>query len=157
MVKPYFSWVSMVPMAAAAMCLVGLDDTLVNQWPTQFIPEQVTVISALSAADVTDAPDVDPIDADKMRSDAIEPVILDITAPEEVASIAARIGRDSENRPLRAIVNNAGIAVNAPVEVLPLAQWRHQFEVNLFGHIAVTQALLPALISSRGTIVNITS
>jgi len=54
-------------------------------------------------------------------------------------------------------VNNAGIAVNAPVEALPLDEWRHQFEVNLFGHIAMTQVLMPALLASRGTIVNISS
>jgi NAD(P)-dependent dehydrogenase (short-subunit alcohol dehydrogenase family) len=39
----------------------------------------------------------------------------------------------------------------------PLSEWRRLFDVNLFGHIATTQALLTALIESRGTIVNITS
>lgn len=97
------------------------------------------------------------VDADRIRSDRIEPVILDITVPDHIESIAARIGQHSENRLLRAVVNNAGIAVNAPVEVLPLVEWRRQFEVNLFGHIAVTQAVLPFLIRSRGRIVNITS
>nr|WP_281173744.1 SDR family NAD(P)-dependent oxidoreductase [Mycobacterium genavense] len=47
--------------------------------------------------------------------------------------------------------------MNAPVEALPIAQWRKQFEVNLFGHIAMTQALLPALLLSSGTVVNISS
>lgn len=60
-------------------------------------------------------------------------------------------------RPLRALVNNAGIAVNAPVETLPIDEWRKLFEVNLFGHIAMTQALLPALLYSSGTVVNISS
>ena len=67
-----------------------------------------------------------------------------------------RTGR-RRSRPLRALINNAGIAINAPVETLPLADWRQQFEVNLFGHIAMTQALLPALLSSSGTVVNISS
>ncbi|WP_245604770.1 SDR family NAD(P)-dependent oxidoreductase [Mycobacterium genavense] len=40
---------------------------------------------------------------------------------------------------------------------MPIAQWRKQFEVNLFGHIAMTQALLPALLLSSGTVVNISS
>ena len=44
---------------------------------------------------------------------------------------------DPERRPLRALVNNAGISVNAHVEVLPLAEWRRLFDVNLFGHIAM--------------------
>jgi NAD(P)-dependent dehydrogenase (short-subunit alcohol dehydrogenase family) len=58
---------------------------------------------------------------------------------------------------LRALVNNAGISVNAPVEALPLDEWRRLFEVNLFGHVAVTQALLPALLRDTGRVINISS
>ena len=96
-------------------------------------------------------------DADALRAERIEPLILDITAAADVAAVADRVASDPLRRGLRAVVNNAGIAVNAPVEVLPMADWRRQFEVNLFGHIAVTQALLPALLASRGTVVNISS
>jgi NAD(P)-dependent dehydrogenase (short-subunit alcohol dehydrogenase family) len=94
-------------------------------------------------------------DADAIRSTGIEPVILDITEPDQVAALAARVADDP--RGLHALVNNAGIQVNAPVEALPMAQWRWVFEVNLFGHIAVTQALLPALLRSKGRVVNISS
>jgi NAD(P)-dependent dehydrogenase (short-subunit alcohol dehydrogenase family) len=96
-------------------------------------------------------------DADALRTDGIEPQILDITVESDVAAIADRVARDPLHRPLRALVNNAGIAINAPVETLPIVEWRRQFEVNLFGHIAITQALLPALLSSSGTVVNISS
>jgi NAD(P)-dependent dehydrogenase (short-subunit alcohol dehydrogenase family) len=54
-------------------------------------------------------------------------------------------------------VNNAGIGVNAPFEAFAIDEWRNLFEVNLFGHVAVTQALLPALIRSKGRVVNISS
>ncbi|MFI5679959.1 SDR family oxidoreductase [Streptomyces cellulosae] len=94
-------------------------------------------------------------DADAIRSTGIEPVILDITKSEHVEALAARVADDS--RALHALVNNAGIQVNAPVEVLPMAEWRRVFEVNLFGHIAVTQALLPALLRSKGRVINISS
>ena len=94
-------------------------------------------------------------DAQAIRDPRIEPVIIDITNPEHIADLAKRV--DADGRRLRALVNNAGIAVNAPVEILPIDQWRHQFEVNLFGHVAVTQALMPALIQSKGRVVNITS
>ena len=97
------------------------------------------------------------VDADALRADGIEPHILDITVESDVAAIADRVARDPLHRPLRALVNNAGIAVNSPVETLPIAQWRRQFEVNLFGHIAIIQALLPALLISSGTVVNISS
>ena len=97
------------------------------------------------------------VDASALCADGIEPHILDITVESDVAAIADRVARDPQRRPLRALVNNAGIAINAPVETLPMAQWRQQFEVNLFGHIAMTQALLPALLASSGTVVNISS
>ena len=74
-----------------------------------------------------------------------------------MAAIADLVARDPLGRPLRALVNNAGISVNAPVETLPIAEWRRVFEVNLFGHVAMTQALLPALRRSAGTVVNISS
>ena len=96
-------------------------------------------------------------DADAVRTERIEPHILDITVAGDVAAIAERVAQDPQRRPLHALVNNAGIAVNAPVEALPMTHWRWQFEVNLFGHIAMTQALLPALIDSSGTVVNISS
>jgi NAD(P)-dependent dehydrogenase (short-subunit alcohol dehydrogenase family) len=96
-------------------------------------------------------------DADAIRAANVEPVLLDITDATQVAALAARVAEDPAGRPLRALVNNAGIAINAPVEALPLAEWRRQFEVNLFGHVAMTQALLPALIAARGTVVNISS
>jgi NAD(P)-dependent dehydrogenase (short-subunit alcohol dehydrogenase family) len=97
------------------------------------------------------------IDADALRGEGIEPQILDITVESDVAAIADRVAADPLGRPLRALINNAGIAVNAPVEALPIAEWRRQFEVNLFGHVAMIQALMPSLLRSSGTVVNISS
>ncbi|MFI5866402.1 SDR family NAD(P)-dependent oxidoreductase [Streptomyces sp. NPDC051546] len=94
-------------------------------------------------------------DADALRATGIEPVILDITRSEHIWALGARIAED--RRPLHALVNNAGIQLNAPVESLPLAEWRKVFEVNLFGHIAVTQTLLPVLLRDKGRVVNISS
>ncbi len=82
----------------------------------------------------------------------LEPIVLDVTSVEDVAAAAGRVGGT-----LHALVNNAGIAVNGPVEVVPVEQWRRQFEVNLVGQVAVTRALLPALLNARGRIVNISS
>src|SRR5246127_479323 len=97
------------------------------------------------------------IDADGLRAEGVEPRILDITVDSDVAAIADRVARDPLGRSLRALVNNAGISVNAPVETLPIAEWRRLFEVNLFGHVAMTRALLPALRRSGGTVINISS
>ena len=97
------------------------------------------------------------VDADSLRTDGIEPHILDITVESHVDAIADRVARDPRRRPLRALINNAGFQINAPVETLPMTEWRRLFEVNLFGHVAMTQALLPDLLRSTGTVVNISS
>jgi NAD(P)-dependent dehydrogenase (short-subunit alcohol dehydrogenase family) len=96
-------------------------------------------------------------DADAIRGPAIEPLIIDITNPDHIRALATRVHEDPQGRAVRALVNNAAIGVNIPVEAYAIDEWRRLFEVNLFGHIAVTQALLPALIRSKGRVVNISS
>jgi NAD(P)-dependent dehydrogenase (short-subunit alcohol dehydrogenase family) len=96
-------------------------------------------------------------DADGIRSSDIEPVVLDITEASHIAALVERVETDPEGRALQVLVNNAGIAINAPVEVLALDDWRRQFEVSFFGQVAITRALLPFLLTSRGRILNVTS
>ncbi|MET0901351.1 MAG: SDR family NAD(P)-dependent oxidoreductase [Mycobacterium sp.] len=96
-------------------------------------------------------------DAEAIRQPGIEPVIIDVTNSDHVGALADRVHNDPYGRTLRALVNNAAIQANVPVEAFALDEWRHMFEVNLFGHVAVTQALLPALIRSKGRVVNISS
>ncbi len=76
---------------------------------------------------------------------------LDVTDDDSIAA-AFNAVRDSGYE-LAGLVNNAGISVAGPVERLPLSRWRKQFDVNLFGQIAVTQAFLPLLRASKGRIV----
>lgn len=96
-------------------------------------------------------------DAKQLSGESIEPVMLDITDPAQVAAVSERVQADASSRPLGALVNNAGVAVNGPVEAIPIEEWRRQFEVNFFGHVAVTQALLPALLAGGGRVVNVSS
>jgi Short-chain alcohol dehydrogenase of unknown specificity len=97
------------------------------------------------------------IDADAIRSENIEPIMLDITNETHIDNLVKRINEDPKKRPLKALINNAAIEINAPVEVLHLSEWRRQFEVNFFGQVAMIQALLPSLFKSKGTIINISS
>ena len=97
-------------------------------------------------------------DADRLASENVEPVIVDITDEAQVAALAERVAQDPQGRPLGALVNNAGVALNAPVEAIPLAEWRRHFDVNFFGHVALTQALIPALMGDGdGRLVNVSS
>ena len=96
-------------------------------------------------------------DADAIRGPGIEPLIIDITVPGHIRALATRVHGDPHGRAVRALVNNAAIQANVPIEAFAIDEWRRMFEVNLFGQIAVTQALLPALIRSKGRVVNISS
>jgi NAD(P)-dependent dehydrogenase (short-subunit alcohol dehydrogenase family) len=94
-------------------------------------------------------------DGDGIAAERLEPVILDITDSADVRAISERVREDAHS--LGALVNNAGIAVNAPVESLPMEGWRLQLEVNFLGQVALTQALLPSLFESEGRVVNVSS
>ena len=83
----------------------------------------------------------------------IEPVIVDVTDAGQIASLGARVG----GAPLAGLVNNAGIAVAGPLEGVPIDLVRRQYEVNVFGLLAVTQALLDPIRAGQGRIVNIGS
>ena len=88
----------------------------------------------------------------KVSAGSLVTVTLDVTDARQIAAVARQIGPR-----LDALVNNAGIAVAAPLEFLPIDELRNQLEVNVVGQVAVTQALLPALRTARGRIVNVTS
>ena len=97
-----------------------------------------------------------PADGEALRKKASErltPVLLDVTSEHSIARAVKTVGE----APLAGLVNNAGIVVAGPVELVPIAQWRKQFEINVIGQVAVTQAFLPLLRAARGRIVNMGS
>ena len=92
-------------------------------------------------------------DAERLAGRGLRTVKLDVTDTDSIEAARDELG----GGPLAGLVNNAGIAVAAPLEFLPLDQLRHQLEVNLIGQLAVTQRFLPALRAGRGRIVNVSS
>jgi NAD(P)-dependent dehydrogenase (short-subunit alcohol dehydrogenase family) len=80
---------------------------------------------------------------------SVRPVRLDVTRQADIDALA--LDR------LDGLVNNAGIAITAPLEFLPLDELRRQLEVNVVAQLAVTQACMPALRATRGRIVNVSS
>ncbi|MBY0312012.1 MAG: SDR family oxidoreductase [Phycisphaerales bacterium] len=70
---------------------------------------------------------------------------IDVTHADSIARATTDLAQLINPGTLAAIVNNAGTSVVGPLELVPLSEWRRQFEINVFGQIAVTQALLPML------------
>jgi NAD(P)-dependent dehydrogenase (short-subunit alcohol dehydrogenase family) len=95
----------------------------------------------------------------------IEPIELDVTDAAQIARAAARVAAltpgagagDPAPGRLDALVNNAGIGVGGPLELIDVDDLRLQLDVNVIGQIAVTQALLPALRAASGRIVFLSS
>lgn len=86
----------------------------------------------------------------------IEPVIIDVSDESAVES-ALRFVRTRTGGTLDGLVNNAGVAVGGPIEGLELDEWRRQFDVNVFGQVAVTRAALPMLRTAAGRVVFVSS
>jgi NAD(P)-dependent dehydrogenase (short-subunit alcohol dehydrogenase family) len=92
-------------------------------------------------------------DAERLEGHGLQTVRLDVTDEAQIAAAREAIG----DGVLAGLVNNAGVAVAAPLEYVPLDQFRRQLEVNLIGQVAVTQVFLPALRRAGGRIVNVSS
>jgi NAD(P)-dependent dehydrogenase (short-subunit alcohol dehydrogenase family) len=83
---------------------------------------------------------------------------IDVTRPEMVSAAAEAVGRAVGEGGLYGLVNNAGFAVSAPMEYVPMELLRQQFEVNFFGQVSVTQAFLPLIRrATGGRIINLCS
>jgi NAD(P)-dependent dehydrogenase (short-subunit alcohol dehydrogenase family) len=87
----------------------------------------------------------------------IVPIHLDVTDTKSIHESAQVVGKRVGPEGLWGLVNNAGIAIASPLELIPLPELRRQFEVNVIGQIAVTQALLPFIRQARGRVVNMGS
>ena len=87
-------------------------------------------------------------DADRLRTELggnFTPLLFDVTDETAIRAAADQVRAHLAGQCLAGLVNNAGIAVGGPVLELPLADYRRQFEINVFGAIAATQAFAPLL------------
>lgn len=96
-------------------------------------------------------------DAARLRALGVVPVQLDVTRSGTLTAAAAATRKRCGKRGLHGLVNNAGVTLCAPLELVPLAQLRQLLEVNVVGVIAVTQVMLPLLRAARGRVVNVGS
>ena len=100
-------------------------------------------------------------DEDRVAFEALAPgrahaVVLDVTDEAAVQPTIDRI--EHEIGAIDILVNNAGYGHEGLVEESTLDELRRQFDVNVFGAVAVIKAVLPAMrVRRRGRILNITS
>ena len=74
-------------------------------------------------------------------------LVFDVTDADAVAKAATGIEE------LDGLVDNAGIAIAAPLEFLPPEELTRQLDVNVVGQLRVLQAFMPALRRARGRVV----
>lgn len=97
-----------------------------------------------------------PKDGAELEGDNVLITRLDLLDPESIHfAVSAAYERFGS---IEVLVNNAGYGAYGPLEATPMSVLRHQFEVNLFGLIEVTKAVLPGMrVQKSGTIVNVSS
>ncbi|MFF2189886.1 oxidoreductase [Streptomyces sp. NPDC058155] len=92
----------------------------------------------------------------KLADHGIHPVAMDVTDDDSMQAGVERIIRETGR--VDVLANIAGYGSYGALEDVPLEEARHQFEVNVFGALRLTQLVLPHMRTQRaGTVVNVTS
>lgn len=89
-------------------------------------------------------------------SGPLTPLLMDVTDDDAIAHAVTRIGEETGGK-LSGLVNNAGLSLNGPLELLPVSGIRKLFEVNVVGLLAVTRGFIPLLREAKGRLINVSS
>lgn len=98
-------------------------------------------------------------DADSLLAEAggaLEPVLLDVAEMDSIGAALEHI-QGAGDGTLDALVNNAGVYIGGPLELMEPKQVHQTMAVNVTGLLLLTRACLPLLRASQGRIVNISS
>ena len=91
-----------------------------------------------------------------LASRGIATMALDVT--DEASMTAAVAAVEADAGAVGTLINNAGYGLYGPVEQVPMAEIRRQFETNFFGLVRLTQLVLPGMREHRGgRILNVSS
>jgi NAD(P)-dependent dehydrogenase (short-subunit alcohol dehydrogenase family) len=99
--------------------------------------------------------ETDAADLEKASAGNAAVTLADITDQHAVTAWVGKVTDELGERGLDVLISNAGTLTPGPLEVIPLDDIRREFEVNVFGAMAVINGFLPALRKSRGRIVQI--
>jgi len=134
--------------ASQVYCLItgvspgGLGDALLTELLNQPNIEIIATGLSLSHLDHITAP-----------SARVTKLQLDVTSPSSISSALKEVERLT-NGVLHYLVNNAGYGYMMPLLDADVSAVRDNFEVNVFGLLAVTQAFFPLLRRAQGVVVN---
>ncbi len=95
----------------------------------------------------------DAVALESSASKRLSTVMIDVSDQGSIDHAQHTIKESLGENGLTALVNNAGITVQGPLEHLPLDELRKQMEVNVTGQLAVTQSFLPLIRKANGRIV----
>jgi NAD(P)-dependent dehydrogenase (short-subunit alcohol dehydrogenase family) len=86
----------------------------------------------------------------------LHPVLCDVTDFDRIPAVVQKV--EEELGPVDVLINNAGYGHEGVLEESPIEEMRRQFDVNVFGAVAVAKEFLPRFRQRRrGFIVNVTS
>ena len=99
--------------------------------------------------------ETDAADLEKASAGNAAVTLADITDQRAVTAWVGKVSDELGEHGLDVLISNAGTLTPGPLEVVPLDDIRREFEVNVFGAMAVINGFLPAMRKSRGRIVQI--
>ncbi len=86
----------------------------------------------------------------------LTPLILDVCDQDTIETVVNYISSEMEDS-VFSLVNNAGLSLNGPLEILPQKDIETLINVNVIGLLAVTRACIPLIRKSQGRLINISS
>lgn len=123
-------------------CSSGLGHALALQFVQAGYPTYATARNPESITDLAEA--------------GCTTMALDVTDTNAIQQAVSRVEQDHGS--VGILINNAAIGLMSPMEIIPLDVVRQQYETNVFGLLAMTQAVLPAMRNAGfGRVVNIGS
>jgi NAD(P)-dependent dehydrogenase (short-subunit alcohol dehydrogenase family) len=100
--------------------------------------------------------DADGQSLSEAASARLTPLILDVTEADSIAAaveeVAGRTGGE-----IFGLINNAGLSINGPLELVEVSEIEKLFDVNVIGLLSITKAIIPLLRKGKGRLINISS
>lgn len=92
-----------------------------------------------------------------LASDKLKAFQMDVTNSNQILDVFREVNKLLGDKGLWGLINNAGILVIGPIEWVPMAEYKRNAEVNLWGLIDVTKTFLPLVKKEKGRIVMVSS